>query len=132
MTKVRGHTFFSSGSANEENDVEAMLANGAVGALHLAENEAVMHYDEGPAERMERWLGRYNMKAKELTPKALGAWLADVLKQKNSKLGQVLNCTETRAYLNDLEEFSPHFMIDAFYRQGFCVEFMHKINGGVS
>ena len=72
------------------------------------------------------------MKAKELMPKALGAWLADVSKQKNLKLGQVLNCTETQVYLNDLEEFSLHFMIDAFYGQGFCVEFMHKINGGVS
>ena len=100
--------------------------------MHLADNEAVMHYDEGPAEKLERWLVKYNRMAGEVTPKTLSAWLADVSKTRNSKLGQILNCSETRGYLNDLTEFSPHFMIDAFYGQGFCVEFLHKINGGVS
>lgn len=111
--------------------LEAMLENSGEGALHLAENEAVTHYDEGPAEKLERWLKKYEKHAEGGTDN-LGTWLANVSKQKNSKLGLMLNCTETREYLQDLSEFSPHFMVDEIYSQGFCLDFLHGVNGAVS
>jgi len=113
-------------------DLEAMLANGGAGARHLAENEVVTHYDEGPAEKMERWLKNYHTEAAKGTEKDLSDWMADVSKKRNSKLGQILNCTETRGYLEDLEDFSPHFMVDEIYGQAFCLDFLQNVNGGVS
>jgi len=91
-----------------------------------------MHYDEGLAEKLEQWLKKYKAEEKQGREKELVTWVATVSKQKNSKLGQILNCMETQEYLEDLEEFSPHFMVDEFYSQGFCVEFLPNMNGGVS
>ena len=108
-----------------------MLANGAAGARHLAENAHVVRYEEGPAEKIERWLNLYVEKSDTLSANEFGDWMADVGK-KNSKLAQILHCTETRAYLGELEEFSPHFMVDEIYGQKFCLEFLHDVNGGVS
>jgi len=108
------------------------MANEAAGARHLANNEAIAHYDEGPAEKIEGWLKKYKEQAKTNTPKELGMWLAQVSKHKNSKLGQIFNCTETRKYLEELEECSPHFMVDELYGQDFCMKFLHNVNGGVS
>jgi hypothetical protein len=109
-----------------------MMANDEAGARHLANNEENMHYSEGPAEKLEGWLKKYRSEEKKGTAKDLSAWLADVSKSKNSKIGQILNCAETKKYLEDLEGFSPHFMVDDFYSSKFCVEYLHKVNGGVS
>jgi len=114
------------------NILVAMMANEAMGARHLADNKAVAHYDEGPAEKLERWLKSYQAEKKKRTEKELASWVAGLSKNKNSKLGQILNCTKMRGYLEDLEEFSLHFMVDTLYGQAFCMEFLHNMNGGVS
>jgi len=108
------------------------MANEAAGAHHPADIEVIMHYNEGPAEKLERWLKKYKAEEKQGMKKELATWVATMSKHKNSKLGQILNCTEMQEYLEDLEEFSPHFMVDKFYSQGFCLEFLHNVNGGVS
>ena len=113
-------------------NIEAMLANGGAGGRYLGENAQVQRYDEGPAEKLERWYKLYEDTVRTCTEKEVGTWVAHVAKTKGSKLGQILNCKETTGYLKDLEEFSPHFMVDALYGQKFCVEFLHAVNGGVS
>jgi hypothetical protein len=77
-------------------------------------------------------LGKYRTQAAQLTAKELTTWLASVSKSKNSKLGQIFNCVETRQYLETLEQLSPHFMIDSINGIPFCMDFMHGVNGGVS
>ena len=86
-----------------------MLVNGGVGAQYLGENAQVLHYDKGPMEKLERWLKIYNEKARMCMEKQVANWLAGVAKMKNLKLGQILNCAETKGYLQDLEEFLPNF-----------------------
>jgi len=108
------------------------MVNEVAGAHHLADNEAITHYDEGLAEKLEHWLKKYKAEVKQGMEKKLATWVASMSKHKNLKLGQILNCTEMREYLEDLEEFSSHFMVDEFYSQGFCIEFLHNVNGGVS
>lgn len=109
-----------------------MLVNRGAGGQYLGENAQVQHYDEGPAEKLERWYKLYEDKVRTCTEKQVATWVANVAKMKGSKLGQILNCKETTGYLKDLEEFSPHFMVDALYGQKFCVEFLHAVSGGVS
>jgi hypothetical protein len=109
-----------------------MLANDAAGARHLGNNEAVAHYDAGPAERLENWLVQYVREGKARTPKGLQTWLSEVSKAKNSKLGQIFNHVESREYLKVLTDFSPQFMVDGIYSMQFCATFMHDVSGGVS
>ena len=96
------------------------------------DNKVVVHYDKGPAEKLENWLKKYHVEVKQGMDKALVAWVASIAKVNNSRLGQIFNSVETQVYLEDLEEFSPHFMVDEFYSQKFCVEFLHQVNGAVS
>lgn len=113
-------------------DIEAMLANGGAGAWYLGENAQVLHYDEGPAEKLERWLKIYEEKVRMCTAKQVATWLVGMAKMKNLKLGPILNCAEMKGYLQDLEEFSPLFMVDGLYGQKFSVRFLHNVNGGLS
>ena len=109
-----------------------MLANGGVGAWHLGENMQVLHYNKGPAEKLERWLKIYEEQVRMCMEKQVATWLVGMAKTKNLKLGLILNCAEMKGYLQDLEEFSPHFMVDGLYGQKFCVGFLHNVNGEVS
>ena len=109
-----------------------MLANRGAGAQYLEENAQVLHYNEGPAEKLEQWLKIYEEKVRMCTEKQVVTWLVGMAKMKNLKLGLILNCAEIKGYLQDLEEFLPLFMVDGLYGQKFCIGFLHEVNGGLS
>jgi hypothetical protein len=109
-----------------------MLADGAAGARHLSSNAYTHHYDEGPAEKLDSWFADYLAQAEQKTPKQLQAWVSHIAKAKNSKLGQILNHTETREYLLQLRDFRPHFNVDSYFSMHFCMDTLHHINGAVS
>jgi hypothetical protein len=111
---------------------EPLLKDSAAGARHLSDNDIVLHYDAGPAERLERLFERYLTEAERRTAKDLATWLSGEARAKNSKIAQIFNHAESRQYLKALMEFSPHFMIEEFYSMGFCTDFLQCSAGGVS
>jgi hypothetical protein len=111
-----------------------LLANGNAGANHLSSNAKVQHYDEGPAERLDGYVAKYEAKLAEGQGSnvPLDAWLTDLSKRINSKAGQVLHHEETLQYVRILRTYRPHFQVDSIYTVNFCMESLHHISGGVS
>ena len=104
-----------------------MLANKCAGAHHLSKNTYVHHYSEGPAERLNGLLTDYlGMNSQERR-----SWI-NQLANKDSRLGKVLNCTESVEYLMSLREFRPHFNQDNIFSSAFCSNVLQDVNGAVS
>ncbi|KAM6489100.1 hypothetical protein JOM56_015414 [Amanita muscaria] len=114
-------------------DKAPMVANGNAGANHLSSNAKVQHYDEGPAERLDGFVAKYEAKLAEGQGSnvPLDAWLADLGKRINSKAGQVLHHAETLQYVRILRTYRPHFQVDSIYTVNFCVGSLHHISGGM-
>ncbi|KAM6490950.1 hypothetical protein JOM56_013570 [Amanita muscaria] len=94
-------------------DKAPLLANGNAGANHLSSNAKVQHYDEGPSERLDGYVAKYEAKLAEGQGSTgpLDAWLTDLSKRIDSRAGQVL--------------------LDSIYTVNFCMESLHNISGGM-
>lgn len=107
-----------------------MVANGQAGARHISSNEEVHHYVAGPAERMDKLVGDYQM-YKNQGPDKYIPWIAQVTKA-NSKNGQIFNHLDSVEYLELLRIYRPHYTVDAIYSIPFCTKNLHGTYGGVS
>ena len=58
------------------------MENKVAGVCHLADNEAIVHYNEGLAEKLECWLKKYKAEAKQGMEKDLVTWVASMSKHK--------------------------------------------------
>ncbi|KAM6490054.1 hypothetical protein JOM56_014097 [Amanita muscaria] len=114
-------------------DKAPLLANGNAGANHLSSNAKVQHYDEGPSERLDGYVAKYEAKLAEGQGSTgpLDAWLTDLSKRIDSRAGQVLHHEETLQYVRILRTYRPHFQVDSIYTVNFCMESLHNISGGM-
>ncbi|KAM6488807.1 hypothetical protein JOM56_015733 [Amanita muscaria] len=112
-------------------DAAKMKAKDNAGARHLSKNASIHHYAEGPAEKLDGWLAEYVAERALTEPAPPKAWLADIARHKNSKLGQIFNHAETCLYLELLREYRPHYNEDDIYSIKYCIDKLHHINGGL-
>ncbi|KAM6491897.1 hypothetical protein JOM56_012535 [Amanita muscaria] len=112
-------------------DTGKMKAKDNAGARHLLKNASIHHYAEGPAEKLDGWLAEYVVERALTEPAPPKAWLVDIARHKNSKLGQIFNHAETCLYLELLREYWPHYNEDEIYSIKYCIDKLHHINSGL-